>query len=222
MKYSKQLIICFLVTTLLALGMVACDRSDETRNDATAATAPTLPTTVAVNEVKTTQSSTENYDTLTLFAQNCATCHGPTGNGTTIAPPLNSVELRARLDDDAIRTTITSGRPGTAMPAWGNVLSSDQIDALIDLIRHWPELDEGAMAQLQEEAVETTIGPGMMGYGTMGNDMMNSHMDRQEMVPSVMSYPGQNPAWGHYSMNSSSGSWQGDSCCGWGMMRPGN
>jgi len=224
MKYNKQLIVGFLVTILMALALVACGSSDDRLNVATAFTAPPLPTAATVNVVNTTPLNPADHDTLTLFAQNCAACHGPTGAGTTIAPPLNSAELRARLDDDAIRTTISNGRPGTAMPVWGNTLSPAQIDTLVDLIRHWPEMDNAALVQLQEEAATAvgSNGSGMMGMGMMGPGIMNGHMDWQDAGPPVTPYPGQNSTWGHQGMNGNNGSWQGDGCCGWGMMRPGN
>lgn len=56
---------------------------------------------------------------VTLYSQNCAVCHGATGDGTGMAPPLNSPSLRARMTTDALASTIRNGRPGTRMPAWG-------------------------------------------------------------------------------------------------------
>ncbi len=230
MKFRRQLIIGFIVTLLLmTVGLVACSSNNEPGDKLTTDNSPTLSTAPSENATSTdniTQINTTDLDSLTLFAQNCAACHGPTGVGTTIAPSLNSAELRTRLDDDALRDTISNGRPGTAMPVWGNTLSPAQIDVLVDLIRHWPELDDEALAQLQEE-VETAVGfnrvgSSMMGIGMMEPDMMNGHMDWQDMVPPITPYPGQNPAWGHHGMNGNNGSWQGDGCCGQGMIRPGN
>lgn len=226
MKYSKRLIISFLVTILLALGLVACGPNEGAVSDIISVVSPILPPTAVVDVVDPVQPTTVNQDALTLFAQNCAACHGPIGAGTTVAPPLNSAELRARLNDDAIRATITNGRPGTAMPVWANMLSPAQIDILVDLIRYWPELDDAALVKLQEEA-GTAVGPngmgsGMMGMGMMDWGMMNGHMGWQAVVPPVTPYPGQNPAWEHHGMNGNNGSWQGDGCCGRGMIRPGN
>ena len=210
--------IFFILLLSLILGATACGANPDT----TAVVVSTSPTEQGA--VSAVQSNSTNRDSLSLYAQNCAACHGPTGAGTTVAPPLNSVELRTRLDDDAIRATISNGRPGTAMPVWGNILSAAQIDALVELIRNWPELDEASLAQLQEEMAKTTAGSGMMGQGMMGPGMMgpgmmNSHMDWQvEATPG----PGENPTWGHHGGNGGHGQWQGDTCCGWGMMGPGN
>ena len=207
----KQIFLILLLSVIL--GATACGANPDT----TAVVVSTSPTEQGA--VSAVQSNSTNRDSLSLYAQNCAACHGPTGAGTTVAPPLNSAELRTRLDDDAIRATISNGRPGTAMPVWGNILPAAQIDALVELIRYWPDLDEDSLAQLQEEIAETTTGSGMMGQGMMGQGMMNSHMDWQVEAPPT---PGENPTWGNHGGNGGHRQRQGDSCCGWGMMRPGN
>ena len=40
------------------------------------------------------------------------------------------------VDDLYLYRTITEGRPGTAMPAWGD-LPADQVGAIIDHLRSW-------------------------------------------------------------------------------------
>jgi mono/diheme cytochrome c family protein len=73
----------------------------------------------------------------TLFATICYACHGPKGEGTNHAPPLNSKELLTQFDDAWLRQTITKGRPAQGMPTWGKVLAPAQIEALIVFIRSW-------------------------------------------------------------------------------------
>lgn len=206
--------IFFYLLLLVILGATACGaHPDTTAVVVSTSPAETLPSEQE-GEITAIQSNTTNRDTVSLYAQNCAACHGPTGAGTTVAPPLNSAELRTRLDDDAIRATISNGRPGTTMPVWGNILPAAQIDALVELIRYWPDLNEDSLAQLQEEIAETTAGSGINGQGTMYN-----HMDWWVEATPV---PGENPTSGHHGGNGSHGQWQGDTCCGRGMMRPGN
>ena len=53
-------------------------------------------------------------DTVSLYVQNCAACHGINGEGSPMAPALNSSELRARLDDAGIAETIANGRTADA------------------------------------------------------------------------------------------------------------
>lgn len=96
-----------------------------------------------------------------LFAENCTACHGPVGDGTSIAPPLNSAELRERLDDTEIFDTIKNGRPGTAMPIWGNQLTDEDISALVALIRNWEKLDETRLDAIAQQAEDCGGGMGM-------------------------------------------------------------
>lgn len=68
----------------------------------------------------------------TLFQTHCATCHGETrlgGTGPALIP-----ESLARIKPEAVAKTITEGRPATKMPAFGEVLSKDEIASLAKLV----------------------------------------------------------------------------------------
>ncbi len=106
-------------------------------------------------------------ESLTLFGSNCASCHGAVGQGSAIAPPLNSAVLRTRLDDDALITAIANGRPGTAMPAWSGRLSDQQITSLVALIRNWGALGAAQLTQMEAQASSNDCG-GMGMRGGMG------------------------------------------------------
>lgn len=73
-----------------------------------------------------------------VFARVCARCHGSNGEGG-VGGPLNSKEFLSANDDDAIRQWIFRGTLGTSMLSWGDLslLSSEQIDELVDFIRAW-------------------------------------------------------------------------------------
>jgi cbb3-type cytochrome c oxidase subunit III len=74
----------------------------------------------------------------TLYAQNCAFCHGSEGQGTQRAPALNVQSFFERVtNDEALAQIITLGVPGTAMPAWGDRLGEGEIDAVAAYIRSW-------------------------------------------------------------------------------------
>lgn len=66
-----------------------------------------------------------------LFAQNCASCHGPTGQGNRQfgAPNLTDPIWLYGGDADTIRTTIANARAGV-MPAWGGRLDEVTIRML--------------------------------------------------------------------------------------------
>lgn len=70
----------------------------------------------------------------TVFAQNCAGCHGENAAGGSVGPTLVSAELKAQ-SDDFFRETILNGRAGTAMPAWEGRLSAQDIEDVIAYLR---------------------------------------------------------------------------------------
>jgi mono/diheme cytochrome c family protein len=77
-------------------------------------------------------------DPAVLFHQNCSGCHGADGkNGPAMM--LSDPVYLAIVDDDTLRSTISKGRPGTAMSAFaqkeGGMLTDDQINAIIRGIR---------------------------------------------------------------------------------------
>jgi mono/diheme cytochrome c family protein len=74
-----------------------------------------------------------------LYAENCAVCHGPEGQGrvgATLAKDWPSIR-----PDLQIEATIERGVPGSVMPAWslenGGPLTDQQIDALVQYILSW-------------------------------------------------------------------------------------
>jgi mono/diheme cytochrome c family protein len=73
-----------------------------------------------------------------LWADNCAACHGPMGQGGS-APALNSKEFLSSVTDDQIHGIIAGGVPGTAMPTWlneyGGPLTDQQIRSLVAYLR---------------------------------------------------------------------------------------
>lgn len=78
-------------------------------------------------------------EAMTLYAENCAVCHGLNGEGIGATPPLNNPALLVMPYEDLYKT-IARGRYQTAMPAWsiedGGALSDYQIDELVTLILH--------------------------------------------------------------------------------------
>jgi mono/diheme cytochrome c family protein len=77
-------------------------------------------------------------DFATLYAENCAGCHGTDGRGGAAIALANPVYL-AIADDVAIRKVIANGVHGTAMPAFaesvGGMLTDKQIDVITSGIR---------------------------------------------------------------------------------------
>ncbi len=69
-----------------------------------------------------------------LYKQNCSACHGENGSGGP-ALDLANPTYQALVDDESLKRTITSGMPGTEMPAFGEsaggFLTPKQVDALV-------------------------------------------------------------------------------------------
>ena len=74
----------------------------------------------------------------TLYAENCAGCHGAEGRGGAAIALADPVYL-AIADDTAIRKVVANGVRGTAMPAFaesaGGMLTDKQIDVITSEIR---------------------------------------------------------------------------------------
>ena len=77
-----------------------------------------------------------------FFMGNCAACHGKLGDGQgprayfMTVKPRNFTDERSRatLNRPAIFSAITNGRPGTEMPAWGKVLSNQEIANVAEFV----------------------------------------------------------------------------------------
>lgn len=77
-----------------------------------------------------------------LFLQKCAPCHGPQGKGDgPAAGPLDpkprdftSGHWRYGGSKEQILKTISEGSPGTAMQAWKDSLTPEQIEQMADYV----------------------------------------------------------------------------------------
>jgi mono/diheme cytochrome c family protein len=75
-----------------------------------------------------------------LYQNVCAQCHGASAEGG-VGPSLRSAEFKENVTREQIFTSINAGHEGTTMIAWGAVLSSTQIDGLVDFILSLPVSD---------------------------------------------------------------------------------
>ncbi|MGC1416953.1 MAG: cytochrome c [Candidatus Acidiferrum sp.] len=102
----------------------------------------------------------EVLDFGTLYAQNCAACHGPEGRGGA-AIALNNPVYLAIADDTVVRKVISNGVRGTAMPAFaesaGGMLTDAQIDVITKEIRsRWSKQGILDSASVPSYAPKTT------------------------------------------------------------------
>jgi cytochrome c oxidase cbb3-type subunit III len=83
-----------------------------------------------------------------LYKQNCSACHGENGSEGP-ALDLANPKYQTLVDDASLRRWITSGMPGTQMPAFGEsaggFLTSQQVDVLVTGMRaKWGRKDDSA------------------------------------------------------------------------------
>lgn len=77
---------------------------------------------------------TVNLDANQIFQDLCAQCHGSQGEGG-IGPSFQSPQFQATRSDQQLFDTINLGHEATAMIGWGDILSQEQIQDLVKLIR---------------------------------------------------------------------------------------
>ncbi len=102
---------------------------------------------------------------LTIYAENCAACHGANGEGSTLAPALNSDELRVRLSDADIARILQEGVPGTLMASWAGALDDSQQQAVVALVSGWGELNSAGVRLPVIEAAPLDTSPQAIANG---------------------------------------------------------
>jgi mono/diheme cytochrome c family protein len=78
-----------------------------------------------------------------LYARHCSVCHGDAGRGSmwasaNLQPPprdFTSAQAGIELSRERMLAAVAAGRPGSAMPGFGQRLGADDIDRVVDFIR---------------------------------------------------------------------------------------
>jgi len=102
---------------------------DAVGGEANAGRVPDLIAAAQSGDVVSAQVASEDLDGATLFAANCATCHGPSGGGG--AGPRLAGNPRVR-DASMVESTVRFGRG--MMPGFGSLLDDDDVDRLVDFV----------------------------------------------------------------------------------------
>jgi mono/diheme cytochrome c family protein len=102
---------------------------------------------------------------LTVYVEECAACHGANGEGTALAPALNSAELLARMDDADLVRTIGQGVPGTLMAGWDSALADEDIVNVVYLVQHWTDLDAAGVEMPVIEVQQVDMSPEAIAQG---------------------------------------------------------
>jgi len=105
-------------------------------------------------------SPEEIAEGVALFSANCVSCHGEAGDGSGLAGAANFTdqEFMANEDPAEFFEKIVEGVEGTAMPAWGDTFTEDEIWTLVNYI--WTFAYEyGAVATEPTTAPEAPTSP---------------------------------------------------------------
>ena len=133
----------------------------------TAGAAVVLLGIIALNEPVRMESFSRSYHSrqveegARIFENNCRPCHGPQGEGSPLAPALNTASLfnGERLTavqfagtlEDYVKGVVSSGRPVPSeganypqrMPTWsqefGGPMRPDQIESVVAFVLNWEE-----------------------------------------------------------------------------------
>jgi mono/diheme cytochrome c family protein len=92
------------------------------------------PLVIEPTPIPTPAPTVTGFSDAEMYANLCAQCHGPSGEGGT-GPALNTTEFQQTTPDQEIFDTINLGLESTPMIAWGKLLSADQIGQLVQFIR---------------------------------------------------------------------------------------
>jgi mono/diheme cytochrome c family protein len=82
-----------------------------------------------------------------VFIDICMNCHAGTDPN---APSMQSADFQYDRTDQDIFDSINLGHETTSMLSWGEILSSDQIQQLVELIRALPIIEEGDESNAQQ------------------------------------------------------------------------
>ncbi len=88
-----------------------------------------------------------------LYLEICAQCHGFSGEGDT-GPSLRDYGFRTSNTGEDMFTTINQGHEATDMIAWGALLSSEQVQELVEYIEELPIDEPTPTPEVEEEATE--------------------------------------------------------------------
>lgn len=114
-----------------ASGPAAENTTDSLASAPTTGATPAAPAATPAPAAAAGPSAAQLAEGRSTFAQSCAMCHGPAGQGTQMG-----VALTNGLDVAVIKEKVTKGmiNPGDKMPPMGAALSASQLESLAQFV----------------------------------------------------------------------------------------
>lgn len=140
---KKTVIASLLPAFITALSLTACAEEPAPTVQAPTPAASVAPPVSVDMSLPLPNGLKGNADKAAVFfMQNCATCHGTSGDGEGprayfINPPPRNFLLtssRQRLNRPTLFKAISNGIVGSEMPAWSKVLSEQEIADLAEFV----------------------------------------------------------------------------------------
>jgi mono/diheme cytochrome c family protein len=104
-----------------------------------------------------------------IYSGLCAQCHGVNGEGF-IGPTLRDPEFQASNTDQDIFDNINLGHPATPMVTWGEILTSEQVQQLVDFIRGFEDIEEetSGVPSFTNDVLRIFVAECALCHGTLG------------------------------------------------------
>jgi mono/diheme cytochrome c family protein len=125
------------------------------------------PLVVEPSPAATTTPTAVGLSTAEIYANLCAQCHGPSGEGGT-GPELNTTAFQQEFTDQNIFDIINFGQASTPMIAWGQFLSSDQINQMVQYVRGLGGMTTSATPSFTVDVLPIFLVKCTGCHGTMG------------------------------------------------------
>ncbi len=93
---------------------------------------------------------------MSIYASNCTICHGINGEGSDLAVPLNTPEIRA-TDSAELARIINEGVPSTMMAGWNGVLDTAEVDSVVSFLQNWDAIEGEGLVLTPPEPIHIDL-----------------------------------------------------------------